>query len=76
MMSATLTTAAAQVAAILAALPARNTWDCQEQDLEVARVLEILQTAVEGNGDSWQYLQECVENIKAQVNIDRAREAA
>ena len=59
----------------LAAMPSRDSWDWQEQDLAVASILEMLQTAVEGNGDSWQCMQVAIEDIRATVNMDRQREA-
>lgn len=73
---ADLLTQAGALAAQLAAMPSRTLFDCQEQDLAVAAVLELLQDAVEGNGDAWQCLQRAIEDIRATVSMDREREAA
>jgi hypothetical protein len=73
-MSATLTTAASAVAAILAAMPARDAYEWQRQDLAVADVLEMLIIAVEGNGDACQILTSAVEDIRATVAMDRERD--
>jgi hypothetical protein len=72
---ANLITQAAALAGSIAAMPAQTIWDCQEQDLAVASVLEMLQAAVEGNGDSWQCMQRCIEDIRCTVDMDREREA-
>jgi hypothetical protein len=72
-MSAALTTAASAVAAILAAMPARDAYEWQRQDLAVADVLDLLIIAVEGNGDACQIMQHAVEDIRATVALDRER---
>jgi len=72
-MTAALTTAASAVAAILAAMPARDAYEWQRQDLAVADVLDLLIIAVEGNGDAAQIMQHAVEDIRATVALDRER---
>jgi hypothetical protein len=72
-MTAALTTAAAQVAALLADMPARDAYEWQRQDLAVADVLDLLIIAVEGNGDACQILTSAVEDIRATVALDRER---
>jgi len=74
-MTAALTTAAAQVAQILAAMPARDAYEWQKQDLAVADVLDLLIIAVEGNGDACQIMQSAVEDIRCTVEMSREREA-
>ncbi len=73
-MNAATTTAAAQVAALLAAMPSRTLWDCQEQDLAVADVLALLIEAVQGNGDAAQIMIRAVEDIRDTVAMERERE--
>lgn len=75
-MSPQLATAAGLVAQVLAAMPVRQSWDWQEQDLAVADVCDLLIEAVEGNGDACNILRSAVEDIRATVNMDRQREAA
>lgn len=75
MTTAATLTQAGTLAATLAAMPTHTLWDCQEQDLAVAQVLELLQVAVEGNGDAWQCMQRCIEDIRCTVEMDREREA-
>jgi hypothetical protein len=73
-MSAALTTAASAVAAILAAMPARDAYEWQQQDLAVADVLDLLIIAVEGNGDAAQILTSAVEDIRCTVEMTRERD--
>lgn len=73
--SALLVTQAGAIAKTLASMPTRTSFDWQEQDLAVASVLEMLQVAVEGNGDAWQCMQRCIEDIRCTVDMDRQREA-
>jgi hypothetical protein len=72
-MTAALTTAAAQVAAILVAMPTRDAYEWQQQDLAVADVLDMLIEAVEGNGDAAQILADAAQDIRATVALDRER---
>jgi hypothetical protein len=73
-MSAALTTAASAVAQILAAMPARDAYEWQRQDLAVADVLDLLIIAVEGNGDAAQIMQRAVEDIRCTVEMMRERD--
>ena len=75
MSAAALTTAASAVAQLIAAMPSRSWHDCQEQDLAVADVCDMLIEACEGNGDACNILRSAVEDIRATVNMDRQREA-
>jgi len=72
-MTAALTTAASQVASILAAMPTRDAYEWQQQDLAVADVLDMLIEAVEGNGDAAQILANASQDIRATVALDRER---
>jgi hypothetical protein len=72
-MSAALTIAASAVAAILAAMPTRDAYEWQQQDLAVADVLDMLIEAVEGNGDAAQILADAAQDIRATVALDRER---
>jgi len=74
-MSAAITTAASALAQILAAMPVRDSYEWQRQDLAVADVLDLLIAACEGNGDAAQAMQRAVEDIRATVEMSREREA-
>jgi hypothetical protein len=73
-MTATRTTLAANLAAELAAMPVRDSYEWQQQDLAVADALDMLIAAVEGNGDAAQILTRAVEDIRATVALDRERD--
>lgn len=74
-MNAALTTAASALASQIAALPSRSVFDCQEQDLVVADVVQFIADACQGNGDAWQILTRAIEDIRATVEMDREHEA-
>ena len=74
-MTAATITATSALAALIAALPSRTEWDCQEQDLAVADVLQMLADACAGNGDAEQILTRAIEDIRATVAMDRERDA-
>lgn len=74
-MSTATITAASALAALIASLPSRTVWECQEQDLAVADVLQIIADACAGNGDAEQILTRAIEDIRATVAMDRERDA-
>ncbi len=74
-MTAATLTATSSLAALLAAMPTRTVWDCQEQDLAVAGVLQLIADACAGNGDAEQILTRAIEDIRATVAMDRQRDA-
>ena len=73
MSTATRTHLAAQLAAELARMPVRDSFEWQQQDLAVAAALDMIIVAVEGNGDAAQILTAAVEDIRATVALDRER---
>jgi len=74
-MTAATITAASALATVIAAMPSRTVWECQEQDLAVADVLQIIADACAGNGDAEQILTRAIEDIRATVAMDRERDA-
>ena len=73
-MNSHLTTTASYLARLLALLPTATVAQCQEQDLAVADVLDMLIAACEGNGDAAQCMQRAVEDIRGTVAMDRAEQ--
>lgn len=65
---------AGNLACEIARMPHSTLWDCQEQDLMVAKILDLLVTACEGNGDAAQIVANASKDLIDTVWMDRNKE--